>query len=320
MKQPLVSVVLPVFNGMPYLPQSIESVLNQTFQDWELLVYDDGSTDQSWETIHKYQDKRIRVYSHFQNQGLFKTLNAGIQEARGELIRLWSQDDLMKPNCLQLEVEFNSRHPEIAMSYCQYDLIDEWSRLVQPAKCDETPEVISPLLANQIMFYHGSITGNIANVTIRRQTFDRVGLFREDMPVAGDFEMWVRICQTYPIGFLRQPLIRLRSHRGQFSKRKGITIQFMRECRGIHQELIRRLPSELLPYARKYYRRHHLILYTHYMLRCLLVGDLRLFFQVYQELARMGNPLLLTWFLIGTLDKRILQLRPKYTSQPMSGG
>src|SRR5712692_9186578 len=162
------SVVLPVYNGEDYLRQSIDSVLAQTYGQFELIIWNDGSSDATAQIVKSYSDRRISFHSNQANQGLFKTLNLAIKEARGQWIRLWSQDDVMKAHCLEKELAFLDRHPEVAMSYCAYDVVNQQGRVIRPAPEDATAEVIVSELAAQIMFYHGSITGNIANVMLKR--------------------------------------------------------------------------------------------------------------------------------------------------------
>jgi len=187
----LISIVLPVYNGERYLRASIDSVLTQSLQDFEFIIWDDASTDSSREIISSYSDPRIRVFENNSNLGLFKTLNLIITNSSGPLIKLWSQDDVMKEDCLSKLTSFLSTQNMAAMAYCAYDLFDRDGKVYKPAPPDQTPETIDPRLAAQIMFYNGSLTGNIANVILRRSALDEVGLFREDMMVSGDFEMWV---------------------------------------------------------------------------------------------------------------------------------
>lgn len=237
MNEPPISIIFPVYNGSRYLRLSLESLLSQTFRDFELIIWNDGSSDNSEAIIRSFQDERIRYFKNLQNRGLFPTLNSAIREARGRWIRLWSQDDIMKPHCLEVEFAFNELNGEIGMSYCARDIIDGDGNITLPAPFDSTPDIVSPMLASQIMFYHGSIAGNIANVTLRRSILDDLGFFREDLVVSGDLEMWVRIAKHAPIGFIRLSLMCLRSHDGQFSRRRGIAITFLQEDYPLFDEL-----------------------------------------------------------------------------------
>lgn len=294
-----ISVLLPVFNGEKFLSKSIDSILSQTYKDFELIIWDDSSKDGSAEIITSYHDSRIRVFKNITNQGLFKTLNLAISQAKGEWIRLWSQDDIMKLNCLKTEIEFHRQHPEIGMSYCARDIIDDLGKVIMVAPEDKTPDIVSPELATQIMFYYGSIAGNISTVAIKKSVFDNIGLFREDTQAAGDFDMWVRISSKYPIGFIHKPLTLLRCHRYQFSRWRGMGLVFIIEEREVYQSLLERLPPEIEVYAKVYNRWHRHVKYLHYMMRCLLSGDFQTAAKVYKEIQEIDNIFLLIplWFI-----------------------
>src|SRR5258705_4160608 len=117
MNPPVISIVMPVYNGREYLRLAIDSVLAQEFQDYELIIWNDCSTDESLEIINAYDDPRIKAFSSHRNGGLFKTINLGIQASGAPLIRLWFQDDVMKPSCLRKELDFHSTYPEYGLGY-----------------------------------------------------------------------------------------------------------------------------------------------------------------------------------------------------------
>jgi glycosyltransferase involved in cell wall biosynthesis len=310
--QPEISVLLPVYNGQRYLRESIDSLLAQSFQNFELIIWDDQSTDESSNIIAGYDDPRIRRFANPRNRGLFKTLNSAIEKARAPLIRLWSQDDIMKRNCLEEEVAFLARHPDVGMSYCPYDVIDEHGNLVRQPPEDPTPEIVSPALAAQIMFYHGSITGNIANVMLKKSVLEKNGGFREDLRIAGDFEMWVRISETRTIGHLCKPMIYLRDHAEQFSRQAESYVTCMSEEHGIYEALLKRQPPSELDYARKYDRRHRYLQYVHFMIRSFLFGNFKTAIASYQAIRRFENPSRLIGWWILTADRRLFKMKSKY--------
>jgi glycosyltransferase involved in cell wall biosynthesis len=310
--RPFISVILPVYNGETYLRQSIDSVVAQEGANFELIIWDDQSTDSSSRIIESYQ-ARIRRFSNSANLGLFKTLNRAINEAQGEWIRLWSQDDVMKANCLQTESKFINEHPAVGMVYCAVDTIDENGKVTLPAPQDPTPEIIAPELAAQIMFFHGSIAGNIANVLLRREVLAEVGPFREDMKISADFEMWVRLSEKYPIGHINQPLVDLRNHAGQFSRAQGSYVVSMGEDQSIYRALISRLPAEIVEYSRRYHRWHRGPMYWHHAVRCFICQDLKNASRSYQTVKDLGiNPILLAGFWLLTANQRLYRLKPKY--------
>jgi glycosyltransferase involved in cell wall biosynthesis len=311
--RPFISVILPVYNGERFLRQSIDSVLSQEGVSFELIIWDDQATDGSSRIIDSYQDARLRLFTNSANLGLFKTLNRAINEARGEWIRLWSQDDVMKANCLRRESKFINEHPAVGMVYCAVDTIDENGKVTLPAPNDPTPEIIPPELAAQIMFFHGSIAGNIANVLLRRDVLAEVGLFREDMKISADFEMWVRLSGSYPIGHISEPLVDLRNHAGQFSRAQGSYVMSMGEDQSIYGALIARLPPEIVDYSRKYHRWHRGPMYWHHAVRCFMCQDLKNASRSYQTVRDLGiNPLLLAGFWLLTANQRLYRIKPKY--------
>src|SRR5688572_14924881 len=122
---PAISVVLPVYNGGAYLQLSVESVLNQSFQNFELLIVDDCSGDNSPLYLDRLTDPRVKFFKNDQNRGLFFNLNFLIRESSSTLIKLWAQDDVMYPHCLERFVAFHLANPGIGFSYSGRDIIDE---------------------------------------------------------------------------------------------------------------------------------------------------------------------------------------------------
>ncbi len=310
-----VSILLPVYNGRKFLRESIESVLHQSLRDFEFVIWDDHSTDGSADIIDSYCDPRIRKYSNPVNLGLFKTLNLAISNARGDWMRLWSQDDVMKSSCLETESQFLRRHPEIGMCYCGVDVIDENGSITLPSSSNCTPDIVPPALAAQIMFYHGSIAGNIANVILNKRVLERVGMFLEDFRIAGDFEMWVRISKEYSIGHINQPLILLRSHAGQFSRQRKSYVICMAEEHSIYQTLLARQPIEEISYAKNYDRRHRYLQYIHFMIRSLLLGDVKIAIESYRVISRIDKPIKLFGLWLLTADQRLFRIPSKYTRE-----
>ena len=121
---PLISIILPVYNGIKYLPQSVYSILQQDCTDFEFLILDDCSTDGSWEWLQLLTDERISLYRNDQNRGLFYNLNFLIKKSNAGIIKLWSQDDVLYPACLCAVVTFHNQHPAIGFSYTARDYID----------------------------------------------------------------------------------------------------------------------------------------------------------------------------------------------------
>lgn len=289
MFEPRVSVALPVYNGVRYLRESIDSVLGQTFEDFELLICDDCSRDGSLDLIGSYNDSRIRVIRNQSNKGLFATLNVLIGEARGDFIRFWAQDDVMKRHCFATERAFWGVHPEIALSYCARDYIDANGAVIRRFPGDDTPDVIAPWFVDQIAYYYNCLQANISTVCVRRDVLLAAGRFSEDMRFAADFEMWMRISVVHPIGFIRSPIIMLRDHSEQLSRRPAEWPHYMRETRAIFESIYPRLPQEIKPHARAYERRRRATTNSNHVFRMLLSGEFGAARDGFREAAEDGN-------------------------------
>jgi glycosyltransferase involved in cell wall biosynthesis len=302
-------VILPVYNGGKYLQLSVESVLNQSLQDFVFYILDDCSTDQSWAYLNSLQDKRIRLSRNEKNKGLFYNLNFLINSSTAPLIKLWSQDDIMYPECLQKTVAFHQKYPGIGFSYSERDYIDENGTLAHREGIDRTPEIVSTALHSRIAFYTGSIAGNIANVTLSRHALNKVGLFREDMKISGDFDMWVRLARDHAIGFLKEPLIQLRDHKNQLSRQEKYYIFHLKEDLQVYHYLLSYVNASEYIEVLRLLRNYKLLFYYTLMVKSLVKGRFRAFSHFYSSLSHFDNMGLLT---VSFLRQRIFQ-RNRYS-------
>lgn len=295
MKNKTISVLLPVYNGGDYLTGSVNSVLAQAFDDFEFLVLDDCSTDESWAFLQTLRDPRLRLYRNEKNRGLFYNLNFLIRQSRGRYIKLWSQDDIMYPHCLQAFAAFHAAHPQIGFCYSGRDIIDEKGRLREQHRIDQTPALVSPVLHARIAFFTGSIAGNIANVSISRAALDKVGLFNEGMRISADFDLWVRLAEFFDTGFLPARLIQLRDHRGQLSRQERYYFFHVKEDLQVYRYLDAYVSPALRKEGRQLMRKHKLVFYYTLMVKSLLKGHPRTAFRFCRELAAYDNFLVLTY-------------------------
>ncbi len=290
---------------MPYLQESVQSVLAQSFAHFEFLILDDCSTDKSREYIESIKDSRIRFYKNEKNKGLFYNLNYLIQQSASPLIKLWSQDDIMSATTLQDVVAFHAKHPDVGFSYTAVKYINEHSELVRDAKEDPTPEIVDSETHARICFYTGSIAGNIANVTVTKAAIDKVGLFNEQMIISGDFDMWVRVAEYYPIGFLNKPLVMLRNHDGQLSRQAKYYIKHIEEDAVAYKRLFGYIPGHLKTYGRQELRKHKLVFYYTLMMHSFLKGHIRDGFGFWKAISKLDSPVIMfPYFLKSKLSSR----------------
>jgi glycosyltransferase involved in cell wall biosynthesis len=305
----MLSVILPVFNGARYLRESIASVLAQTLGEFELVIWDDGSTDDSRAIAAEFSDPRIIRFANPSNVGLFPTLNRAIGAARSDRIRLWSQDDVMGPHCLERESQYLSHFDGWGMAYCYYHVIDEHGNIRLRRPDVKEAKLLPSAWAGEIMFFHGSLTGNIANMTLRREVLRELGGFREDYRYSADFDIIERISARYPICCIYEPLMHLRRHEGQFSRSPRAYLDSMREGDEIHQRLRARLCLRGR-YVECYDAWSRGVQDAHYSFRLALRGDFSGYRLLFQQ-ARLSRSTL--WWLL-TANRRLYTMPRKYST------
>jgi len=207
---PLVSVIIPVYNGANYLHAAIESVLHQSFTDYELLVVDDGSTDETPFIIASYAS-RVRGYQKA-NGGVSSALNLGIRQARGRWIAWLSHDDLFLPEKLKKQIEFLRLRPRFRVCYTSVYIIDSEGRTIQEDDMLWYP----PNKVIRALFRRTHINGS--SILIDRGCFDEIGGFNEKLRFTQDVEMWIRLARHFEIGLLPERLVKSRFHLAQGSR------------------------------------------------------------------------------------------------------
>jgi glycosyltransferase involved in cell wall biosynthesis len=209
MSPPLISAVIPTYNYGRFVTEAVESVLAQTYAPVEVIVVDDGSTDDTRERLRPFAD-RIR-YIYQDNQGLSAARNTGIRAARGDLIGLLDSDDQWHPLRLETQMRYLSAHPATALvaADSQDDLHTGWAAIGDPAGIPVQPIAVRDLLV-RARFGPGG-------VLVRKECFDAVGFFDTTLRSAEDRDMWIRIASRYPIVKLKAPLWMYRTHPGSMS-------------------------------------------------------------------------------------------------------
>jgi len=208
--KPKISVIMPVYNAEKYLRVAIESILDQTFADFEFIIVYDPSFDNSLNIINSYSDARIRVIENKKRIGLVKSLNKAIKEAHGEYIARQDADDISLPNRLELQLEFLEKHPEVALLGTGIYVINEKGELIEKRIMHPNPKT-SLLKGNR--FIHGS-------VMFRKSVIDELGAYNELFKNSEDYELWLRISQKYDVNNLILPLYKLRTHGSSISSSK----------------------------------------------------------------------------------------------------
>jgi hypothetical protein len=209
---PHVSVVLPVYNGLPYLHAAISSILSQSFSDFELIIIDDGSVDGSASVLEGFDDQRIRFLRQT-NQGLARTLNHGISLARGTYVARQDQDDLSHPDRLALQVAHMEAHQDCV-------LVGSWAQIMEVDRLVDRfhrHPVDEPTLRYQLLFNNPFVH---SSVLLRRSALQQVGGYTTDpeRQPPEDYELWSRLSRIGSVANLGQVLLVYREISGSMSR------------------------------------------------------------------------------------------------------
>ena len=200
---PKISVIMSVYNGEKYLREAMESILNQTSTDFEFIIVNDGSTDNSLEIIRSYGDERIKIINNEENIGLTKSLNKALKVARGEYIARQDADDVSLQNRFEEQVSYLENHPETALLGTNNYFIDENGKIVGKRIVLAKPSMKD--LFKENYFNHGS-------VMVKKEVINQLGGYNELIRDSQDYELWLRIAKYYDVRNLTQILYKFRSH------------------------------------------------------------------------------------------------------------
>lgn len=204
---PRASVVMSVYNGERYLRQAVESVLQQTYADFEFIIIDDGSTDGTWDILTEYdeQDQRITLVQNQENRGLTNSLNKGLTLSRGKYIARQDADDVSLPSRLACQVEFLEKNPRVGVLGTQMEIMDASENKVDFFKVPYSHSMIAWTLLFDRSFAHPS-------VVIRKKILEMAGGYDTSFEVAQDHELWTRLVELTRFANLPEALVRYRTH------------------------------------------------------------------------------------------------------------
>lgn len=213
---PLVSIVVPSYNHEKYIQETIESIVNQTYDNIELIVIDDGSKDNSPQIIQKLSKKYGFKFIHRPNKGLSATLNEGIKLSKGKYWSACASDDVLILDKIAIQVGFMENNLEYGMCFSKIIAFNE-----RGEKTKNNPKYAkSGWLFKDILYQRLTIPA--ASILTRKEVFDRVGLYDENLFVE-DWDMFLKIANKYQIGFVNQYLAYYRLHDSNISHQKSKT-------------------------------------------------------------------------------------------------
>lgn len=212
-KSPKVSVLLSVHNHEQYVGQAIESVLRQTYQDWELIIIDDGSQDRSPDVARQYNDGRIQFFRSEENKGAILTFNDLLDKAKGEYIASLDSDDIWYDSKLEEQIAYLEQHKEMGACFSWAEFIDEEGELYSSTKreCDCDIHIFMHENRTQAQclryFFDNDNYLCRSSVVMRAAVVQELGGFDPRFRVLHDYEYWVRMIQKYQVYIFQKPLV-----------------------------------------------------------------------------------------------------------------
>jgi len=223
----LISVIIPVYNGEKTIRETIESVLNQTFSDFELIVINDGSQDLTLDIIANIEDTRLKIFS-YPNAGQAVSRNRGFSHASGEFIAFLDADDLWIPDKLESQLKALQEHPNAAVAYSWTNFIDEMGHYL----CNSSNRTVNGDAYAELLLYNFLDSGS--NPLIRRQALAQVGGFDKELVPAEDWDMYLRLAARYHFVAVPLPQILYRvstnSQSTNVSKLEAVSVMVLEQA------------------------------------------------------------------------------------------
>jgi len=211
-----VTVLMAVYNGMPFLPEAVNSIVGQTLEDWKFVIVNDGSTDGSAAWLSELDDPRMHVI-HQENQGLAASLNNGLEAIDTEFVARLDSDDIALPHRLQLQLKAMVRHPEIGLLGSQFERLGEQeSGFPSKLPCDHD-DIVDALLHARHALCHPTIM-------MRTETIKSIGGYWEH-PIAQDWDMYLKMGEHSRLANLDEVLLKYRIHTGSLNGQKLASIR-----------------------------------------------------------------------------------------------
>lgn len=216
------SVMIPTYNCAKYLTKTLNSVLEQDLGEdfMQIEVIDDCSSDDVVDIVKQIGGGRVSFFKHEKNVGHVKNFETAINRAKGKYIHLLHGDDFVLPGFYISMTRMYENHNNIGACYCRHFFVDEENNIIKISELSELKNVV-------ILDFHKTLIHRqkiqTPSITVKKETYNKLGSFNPTLSWTEDWEMWVRICSKYPIGYIKEPLACYRMHSGSSSRIKSVT-------------------------------------------------------------------------------------------------
>ncbi|MEB3178368.1 MAG: glycosyltransferase [Nostocaceae cyanobacterium] len=219
MKQASVSVILPAYNAEKTIISTIESIQKQTFHDWEIILINDGSTDNTLELINTIKDERIKIFS-YENAGISLARNRGIDQAKGDYIAFIDADDLWTPDKLEAQIKALQKSPEAGLAYSWTSIMNENGEVFYSG----TPISYEGDVYANLLLWNFLICGS--NPLIRRKAIEQAGEFEPTLCCGEDWDYWLRIASRWHFALVPKVQVLYRKSSGSLTSKMGVTQEY----------------------------------------------------------------------------------------------
>lgn len=247
-EEPRVGIILPVYNGMPYLPAAVESVISQSHSNWHLYCIDDGSSDSSWSYLSGLRDPRITLTRSPENLGLYGVLDSAVRNIESEYTVILMQDDLLHPDHLQIFCDLARKHPGVDVFWGGERSIDADGREIESEQNVDwvrgEVRLTPPSVFAMRRALHLGCIWTISGSFTRASYLSREG-FRTDLPHASDWRFIIRSLANVHSLYLSEALVSIRIHRNQATNRNARALRDLLDYKVVLLEIARDFPLAL---------------------------------------------------------------------------
>lgn len=205
-----VSICIPVYNAENYIKETVQSILKQTFENFELIIFDNNSTDNTVNIIKTFKDKRIKLYQNDTNLGMVKNWNECLKKITGKYIHFVCSDDILYQDCIKEKIDLIKQHSDVVMVVSNTDIINSDGKKIFTRKFCKKTKILSGETIAKKSFRTRNLFGEPSNVLFKNLKKENIGDFNEKLSYTPDWEYWLRLTKYGNVAFISKALTQYR--------------------------------------------------------------------------------------------------------------